>query len=51
MILCARELFVSVEFCKSIIEDKDGNIKALVVTLPSYFINTEVFPFPIFDLC
>ena len=46
-----EEICVSVECCKSIVEDKDGNIKALVVVLPSYFINTKVFPFPIFDLC
>ena len=46
-----REISVSEKCCKSIVEDKDGNIKALVVVLPSYFINTKVFPFPIFDLC
>ena len=52
-----KELCVSVEFgvlwvcCKTIVEDKADNIKALVVALPSYLINTKVFPFPIFDLC
>ena len=51
MILCVRETCVSVECCKSIVEDKDGNIKYLDVASPSYFINTKVFSFPIFDLC
>ena len=37
--------------CKTILEDKVVNIKDLVVALPSYFINTKVFPFPKFDLC
>ena len=46
-----EELVVSEEYCKSIVEDKASNIKALVVALPSYFINTKVFQFPIFDLC
>ena len=36
--------------CKTIVEDKAGNIKDLVVALPSYLINTKVFPFPIFDM-
>ena len=46
-----EELVVSEEYCNSIVEDKAGNIKALVVALPSVFINTKVFPFPILDLC
>ena len=46
-----EELCVSKECCKSIMEDKAGNIKALVVALPFYLINTKVFPFPIFYLC
>ena len=46
-----KELCMSVECCKTIVEDKAGNIKALVVALPSYLINTKVFPFPIFDFC
>ena len=46
-----EELVVSVECCKSIVEDKAINIKALVVPLPSLFINTNVFPFPILNLC
>ena len=49
-----KELYVSVECyecCKTIVESKYVNINALVVALPSYFINTKVFPFPIFDLC
>ena len=46
-----EELSVSEEFCKSIVEDKAGNIKALVVALPSYLINIKVFPFPILNLC
>ena len=46
-----EDICVSVECCKSIVEDKDGNIKALVVALPYYLINTKVFPFFIFDLC
>ena len=50
MSLC-EEICVNKECCKSIVEDKSTNIKALVEALPSYFINTKVFPFPIFDLC
>ena len=46
-----KELVVSEECCKYIVEDKDGNIKALVVALPSLFINTKFFPFPILNLC
>ena len=46
-----EEIVVSEECCKSIVEDKVGNTKALVVVLPSLFINTKVFPFPILDLC
>ena len=46
-----EEIFVSEECCESIVEDKDRNIKALVVALPSLFINTKVFPFPILNLC
>ena len=46
-----EELYVSKDCFKSIVEEKDGNIKALAVALPYYFINTKVFPFPIFDLC
>ena len=46
-----EEIVVTLECCKSIMEDKDGNIKALVVALPSLFINTKVFPFPILNLC
>ena len=46
-----EELVVSEECCKSIVENKAGNIKALVVALPSLFINTKVFPFPILNLC
>ena len=46
-----EELVVSEECCKSIVEDKAGNIKDLAVDLPSYFSNTKVFPFPILDLC
>ena len=46
-----EETCVSDKCCKSIVEDKYSSIKALVVDLPSYFINTKVFPFPIFDLC
>ena len=46
-----EELVVSEECCKSIVEGKVGNIKALVATFPSLFINTKVFPFPILDLC
>ena len=46
-----EELVVSEDCCKSIVEDKAVNIKALVVALPSLFINTKVFPFPILNLC
>ena len=46
-----EDLVVSEECCKSIVEEKAGNIKALVVALPSLFINTKVFPFPILNLC
>ena len=46
-----EEICVSKECCKSIVEDKVGNIKDLVVALPSYLINKKVFPFLIFDLC
>ena len=46
-----EDIFVSEECCKSIVEEKDGNIKALVVSLPSFFINKKVFPFPILNLC
>ena len=46
-----KYIYVSEECCKNIVEDKAGNIKALVVALPSYLINTKVFPYPIFDLC
>ena len=42
-----EELVMSEECSKSIVEDKAGNIKALVIALPSLFINTKVFPFPI----
>ena len=45
-----EEFVVSEECCKSIVEDKAGNIKDLVVALPSLFINTTVFPFPILNL-
>ena len=51
MSLCAREICVSVECCNSIVEDKVGNIKDLVVALPSLFINAKVFPFPILNFC
>ena len=46
-----EEIVVSEEYCKSIVEEKDGNIKALVVALPSLFIYTKVLPFPILYLC
>ena len=46
-----EEIVVSEECCKCNVEDKDGDIKALVVALPSLFINTKVFPFPILNLC
>ena len=46
-----EEIVLSEECCKSIVEYKDGNIKALAVALPSLFINTKVFPFPILNLC
>ena len=46
-----EELIVSEEYCKYIVEEKAGNIKALVVALPYLFINTKVFPFPILNLC
>ena len=46
-----EELCVSKECYKSIMEDKASNIKALVVALPSYFINTKVSPFLILDFC
>ena len=36
---------------KTIVEDKDIDIKDLIVALPFYLINTKVFPFPVFDLC
>ena len=36
------DLVVSEECCKSIVEDKAGNIKDLVINLPSLFINTKV---------
>ena len=49
--LVCEDLCVNKECCKSIMEDKPSNIKPLVVSLPSYFINTKVFPFPILDLC
>ena len=45
-----KEICVSEECCKTIVEYKDVNIKALVVALNSYLINKIVFPFPIFDL-
>ena len=45
-----EEIVVSGECCKSIVEEKDGIIKALVVYLPSLFINTKVFPFDIFNV-
>ena len=40
-----------VSVSKTIVEDKAIDIKALGVALPTYLINTKVFPFPIFDLC
>ena len=47
-----EDIVVSEECCKSIVEDKVGNIKALVVYFPSLFINNiKVFPFPILNLC
>ena len=46
-----EEIVVSEECCKSIVEYKSGNIKALVVFFPSLFITTKVFPFPILNLC
>ena len=46
-----EELVVSEECCKFIVEEKAGDIKDLVVALPSLFINTKVFPFPIVELC
>ena len=46
-----EDIVVSEEYCKSIVEDKASNIKALVVALPYLFINTKLFPFPILDLC
>ena len=46
-----EELGVSEKCCMYIVEDKARNIKNSVVALPSYFINTKVFPFPIIDLC
>ena len=46
-----KELVVSEECCKSIVEDKYGNIKKLVVAFIYLFINTKVFPFPILNLC
>ena len=39
-----EEIVVSEECCKSIVEYKDGNIKDLVVDLPSLFINTKMVP-------
>ena len=44
-----KELVVSEECCKSIVEDKHGSIKVLFVALPSLSINTKVFPFPILN--
>ena len=44
-----EEIVVSEECCNSIVEDKASNIKDLVVALPSLFINTKVFPFPILN--
>ena len=38
------EIDVSEECCKSIVEDKAGNIKDLVVALPSLFINHKSVP-------
>ena len=46
-----EEIVVSEECCKSIVEGKVGNIKALVATFPSLFINTKMFPFTILNLC
>ena len=46
-----EEIVVSEDCCNYIMEDKAGNIKDLVVALPSLFINTKVFPFPILNLC
>ena len=40
-----KEICVSEECCNSIVENKAFNIKDLVVALPSYLINTKVFPF------
>ena len=48
--LVCEEICVNKECCKSIVEDKASNIKALIVALPFYLINTKVFPFPIFDV-
>ena len=47
-----EEIVVSEECCKSIVKDKGGNIKYLVVSLPSLFINTKVLnPVSILNLC
>ena len=46
-----KDIVVSEECCKSIVEDKYNNIKALVVAFPPLFIKTKVFPFPILNLC
>ena len=50
MSLCVKELVVSEDCCNSIVEEKYGNIKNLVVALPFLFINTKAFPFPILNL-
>ena len=46
-----EDIIVSVKDCRSVVEDKASNIKALVVALSSLFINTKLFPFPILNLC
>ena len=45
-----EDIVVGEECCNSIVQEKDGNIKDFVVSLPSLFINTKVFPFPVFNV-
>ena len=49
--LVCEEICVNKECCKSIVEEKYGKFKDLVVSLAYTFINKKSFPFPILDLC
>ena len=47
-----EEIVVSVKDYIFVMEDKYSNIKALwLSTLLSFIINTELLPFPVFNVC